>query len=199
MPTPTTTIHQISWNRSQETSPTNTFICSCECVYVNHLTKSACKWYLYAEGRANHEVNQWSQHSKMFGCAIVWWAFVVVTWMCGGRRNKTQDGRGRNSKSCSSLFQQVIGLYCQGNSILETLPLSEQPDLWQNVCYISPINPMDRDVTAFVFHHYKCSYKENIRMQVWFQSTKDGSECGGLLLPWMISCHDVPPYTHRMN
>lgn len=75
---------------------------------------------LYAalcDGGRNHEVIQWSQHSKMFGCAIVWWAFVIVTWMRCGRRNKTQDGTTRNSKSSRPLFHQVIGLYCRGNLV----------------------------------------------------------------------------------
>lgn len=95
---------------------------------------------LYADlcdGGRNHKVIQWSQHSKMFGCAIVWRAFVIVTWMCGGRRNKTQDGTGRNSKSCGSLFHQVIGLYCRGNlvSLRDAAPIIERWDLWDNVCY----------------------------------------------------------------
>lgn len=45
-----------------------------------------------------------SIQTSLFGSAIVWWAFVIATWMCGRRYNnnkltkkiKKQDGTGSN-------------------------------------------------------------------------------------------------------
>lgn len=117
------------------------------CMLTNHCTKSACKCsqralmfvWMTAESRGQ-EVVRCSQHSKIFvwvrHCLMCFCYCLLNVWW--ETRQKKQDGTESNSKSCGPLSPKKWQVFV----VKETWypwdtqkTLSEQSDLWENVCY----------------------------------------------------------------